>query len=235
MPITLLHGWGFGAMVWQPLVEELSLTTSVKVLSLPGYDDQPGVADITAVVDWIAGEIAPETCLVGWSLGGLLAIELARRCSDRVRAVGLIASLPCFTRQPGWAAGWDAAAAADIGRRLQSDPIAAVRYVAALSAHGDTDHRRVRAGLRDCPQPALKVLGRDLDYLMQADLRAELAGLAQPVHAWLGENDALLGGDAATALRDWCPAMAVNVLPDSGHAPLLSQPRRLARELESLL
>ncbi len=70
---------------------------------------------------------------------------------------------------------------------------------------------------------------------MQADHRDDLASLALPVHAWLGENDALVGGDAAAALRDLRPDMAVNVLPDSGHAPLLSQPRRLARDLESLL
>lgn len=235
MPLTLIHGWGFGAGVWRPLIDELSLASSVNVVSLPGYDGEPDVADMTALVDWLIGEIAPATCLVGWSLGGLLAIEVARRCPDRVQALGLVASLPCFARQPGWAAGWEAAAAADITRRLQADPVATVQYVAALSAHGDQEYQRVRAGLRDCTQAHVDVLGRDLGYLVQADYRADLAALELPVYAWLGDNDALIGGDAATALRYLRPDVTVHLMTGCGHAPLLSQPPRLARELESLL
>ena len=64
---------------------------------------------------------------------------------------------------------------------------------------------------------------------------ADLAALDMPVHAWLGDHDALIGADAAPALRDMRPDMTVHALAACGHAPLLSQPRRLARELESLL
>lgn len=235
--LLLIHGWGFGAAVWQPLIDQLPNDCPVNAVSLPGYaaDADDTVMDMPAVIETLAAELLPATVIVGWSLGGLLALELARRRPDRVRALGLIASLPCFTRRAGWAAGWQPDAIAAVRSRLREDAAAACRYVAALAARGDRESYGVKAALLSCAVPAHHVLARDLDYLMSVDCRAVFAGLRLPMHAWLGDRDALIGGDSAAAMQALQPAANIHELSRAGHAPLLSRPRELARDLELLL
>ena len=37
--LALIHGWGLGSSVWQPLIAALSRTWRVHLVDLPGYDD----------------------------------------------------------------------------------------------------------------------------------------------------------------------------------------------------
>lgn len=233
--LLLLHGWGFGAGVWQPFVDRLDAGVKVNAISLAGYaGDDNAVPAIETVIEQLAAALGESTIVIGWSLGGLLAVELAWRYPGRVRALGLVAALPCFNRQSGWAAGWEGRAVAAVYDRMQQDAAAACRYVAALAARGDVDSDTVRGLLQTCAVARRDTLERDLDYLMTADRRRAFAGLDLPVHGWFGGSDALIGGDSAAALRALQPAARIHELPHTGHAPLLSRPREIVRGLEAL-
>ena len=237
--VLLLHGWGFGAGVWRPLTDRFDVSVRVNAITLPGYDskdaDQQAVMPIAAVIEQLSACLAASTIVIGWSLGGLLAIELAARYPDRVRALGLIAALPCFNRQPGWAAGWDAGAVTAVHDRLQRDAATACRYVAALAARGDENSHYIKATLTASAVVRSNVLRRDLDYLRHADLRTVFAGLDMPIHAWFGQRDALIGSDCAAALRALQPTAAVHEFEHTGHAPLLSRPGAIVHDLAAKL
>jgi len=235
--LLLLHGWCFSAGVWQPVIDHLETGVRINAVSLPGYagaamDD---TATVEEIVEQLAVALSSPAVVIGWSLGGLLAVELAWRYPDRIRALGLIAALPCFSRQHGWAAGWERRAVTTVHDRLQRDAAAACRYVAALAARGDADSDSVRGLLQACAVTRRETLERDLDYLMMADRRREFAGLDVPVHAWFGERDALIGNGCAAAVRRLQPAVRIHELPYAGHAPLLSRPGDIARDLGPLL
>ncbi|MDZ7734986.1 MAG: alpha/beta fold hydrolase [Gammaproteobacteria bacterium] len=235
--LLLLHGWCFGAGVWQPVIDHLETGVRVNAVSLPGYAGaaMDNTATMEEIVEQLAAALSSPAVVIGWSLGGLLAVELAWRYPGRIRALGLIAALPCFSRQPGWAAGWERRAIAAVHDRLQRDAAATSRYMAALAARGDADSNSVRGQLQTCALIRRDTLERDLDYLMAADRRREFAGLDVPVHAWFGERDALIGNDCAAAVRALQPAARIHELPYAGHAPLLSRPGDIARDLEPLL
>lgn len=229
--LLLIHGWGFGAGIWQPLRQHLAAGIDVRMPSLPGYDGSQSTAD-EDIVATLAAVIDQPAVIVGWSLGGLLALELARRYPEKVSALGLVASLPCFNRAPDWAAGWDTRALAAVQTRLQQNAAAAHRYVATLAAHGDANSGAVKQTLVNTTIPPVAVLKRDLDYLAVADWRAEFAALRPPVRVWLGARDALIGGDCVAALRSLQPAAEIRVLPDRGHALPLSAAGAIVEEME---
>ena len=59
--------------------------------------------------------------LVGWSLGGEVALAWARRAPRQVRRLALIATTPCFTSKSGWTCATSPAVLQEFGRSLAAD------------------------------------------------------------------------------------------------------------------
>lgn len=229
-PLLLIHGWGFGPAVWSPLSACLPAGISVIAPPQSGYGDAGAVVSRQEPIHELETQLQrldQPAVIAGWSLGGLLALQLAQAWPEQVRALVLIASLPRFRRGPEWPAGIDSAGLMAVRQRLQDKPDGAVAYVAALSARGDDASRKVRQVLNQAvPNPSnVAVLARDLDYLEQADLRA-----SQPatLHVILGQRDQVIGADCAETLQAWCPHAHLHVVAGAGHAPMISRPEAVA-------
>lgn len=237
-PLLLIHGWGFGPGAWRQLTQCLQTTAPILAPALPGYDDErAAVAAMAplASMERALVQLDRPAVVVGWSCGGLLALQLAQVRPDRVRALVLVASLPCFQRRPDWPAGIDRAGLAAVRQRLGADPGAAIDYVTALSVRGDRHARTVRRELEQAVPAALRAetLVRDLDVIEQTDLRTVQP--ASTLDVVLGDNDRVIGANCAAVLPQWCARARLHVLRGAGHAPMISRPRAVAGLLEQLL
>src|SRR5439155_5417597 len=96
-PVLLLHGLGGGKVSLVPLMPELAERYRVIVPDLPGHgeSDKPA-ADYTPryyarVARCLLDELGVKSAVViGNSMGGRIALELALRSSGRVTALGLL-------------------------------------------------------------------------------------------------------------------------------------------------
>lgn len=142
-PIVLLHGWGFDRASMAPLVEPLRRLADVWCVDLPGFGAEPPLAQagLEALTGFLAERLPPRACLVGWSLGGVLALAYAHRYGARVSAV---ASLACNAKFVA-TEGWPCAMASEVNRRFNrsfaADPEATVKRFCALVAQGSPDAR----------------------------------------------------------------------------------------------
>ena len=224
-PVILIHGFGFHASVWEPLAARLGGDYTARAVDLPGYGGAAGPG-ADAAPDW------PEDAhWVGWSLGGVLALDAVRR-GRRPRSLALIGAAPRMVRNGDWPHAIEPAAFAAFAGDVARAPAAALRRFAALVARGDRRERQVREQLRaHAAAPAAETLRRGLAALRRADLRDAWA--AHPVaqlSLW-GERDALLPATGAAAARALRPADPAAVVPGAGHAPLLSDPAFCAERL----
>lgn len=238
-PVILLHGWGFGPAVWD---RPEFMDNGWVAPALPGYSvisayvAAAGSDYLERTAELLLPELPPPAApaiLVGWSLGALAAITLAQQYPAHVRGLVLIAGLPCFQRSSNWPAGWLEAELRQVRELLAQNPDSAWHHVAALAAHGDTKFKQVRAQLRATTMPAPAVLQAGLMCLQQTDLRRALAALAVPVSGLFGGRDAMLGVDAAAALKSLRPDARVSVWPGAGHAPHLHDPAGFAGYLQN--
>ncbi len=85
-PVLLLHGLGGNIGSWDGVAAELAKTNEIIAVDLPGHGASPvlpgsgtfgGIAD--AIADFIRAERLEGVAAVGMSLGGRVALEMARR------------------------------------------------------------------------------------------------------------------------------------------------------------
>jgi len=103
--LALIHGWGLGSSVWQPLIAALSRTWRVHLVDLPGYgDSSAGSPDFTQAARDLIDALPDPVTLCGWSLGAMLAMRAALLVPQRVAALLLVGATASFTQRAGLAA-----------------------------------------------------------------------------------------------------------------------------------
>ncbi len=241
----LLHGWAMNGAVWSDLAGRLESDGPVLTPDLPGHgraaDPPDGKPPLEALADRLEGRPSPggPFTLVGWSLGGLIAIWLALRHPRECRRLVLIASSPCFVRRPGWSAAMSRATLDDFARRLEDDAGATISAFLALQFLGCrralSARRALEASLARRPPARPSGLRVGLEALSSVDLRDRLAGLRMPVLVVQGRLDRIVPPAAAEALVDAVPDGRLEVVDTAGHAPFMSHPDRVAAAIGDFL
>ncbi|MGA8092774.1 MAG: alpha/beta fold hydrolase, partial [Steroidobacteraceae bacterium] len=118
--LVLLHGWGLNVRVWDGLRAALCDRFRIIAVDLPGHGrsvwlpERSSLEEQAAQVADTIATIAGEYSLLGWSLGGQIALQLAaqqrtgaRRSAPAAAAdrLVLIATTPRLTAGPDWPHG----------------------------------------------------------------------------------------------------------------------------------
>ena len=231
-PLILLHGWGMNPRVFDLLAAQLDGASTA--LALPGHGGTPTLADNT-LDGWtraLADNLPDAATLLGWSLGGQVALRLARNFPNKVSRLILLSTTPRFTRGDGWHAGIAAADLAAFGAAMQADVRATLLRFLTLQTRGVPGQKALLDRLRQTffasPMPQPTALAAGLELLLHTDLRAELAALALPTLVFLGRAATLTPPAAGAWLAAQIPGAQHVELDGAAHAPLLSHPARIA-------
>ena len=105
--VYLIHGWAANRHVFDDLIPRLSADWQIRALDLPGHGDAPFTEpfNIAAIAEAFAEEIDAPAHILGWSLGGLVALHLAARRPDKVRSLCLTASFARLTADADYPEG----------------------------------------------------------------------------------------------------------------------------------
>lgn len=233
--VVLLHGWGSSARVWDDLAGRLAPRLRVHVPDLPGYGAAPACAPyaLEAMADSMARR-APRRChVVGWSLGGEVALTWALRVPRQVQSLALIGATPCFASRPGWPCATTPAVLLEFGKLLAADRAGTLGRFIGVQSRGDARKRRVADALQQSSADGAAdgVLKAGLRVLLNADLRRDLRRVRQPALVLHGARDRIVPPAAGRRLAAALPDARFRLLRSCAHAPFLSQPARVARAL----
>jgi pimeloyl-[acyl-carrier protein] methyl ester esterase len=236
-PVVLIHGWAMSSRLWVGTVEALKHAGHA-VITIDhrgcGQSDRDfGDMSIAALASDVEGIVRQEALrpvvLNGWSLGGAVAAEAARRLGDR--AAGLVLTCgasPRFTKTADFPYGGDEEGLAATAAALAGDRAAFFKGLAQGVCAREVSPETVDwmwAAFIDSGPGVIRSL---LD-LGNVDQRALLAELAVPVLSIIGSADAILdpqvGMQAAKCARDGTIVM----FDGCGHAPFIEDaPRYIA-------
>jgi len=236
--VVLLHGWGSSGGVWKELAAVLAPHYQLHTPDLPGYGATPGCVPYTleSVAAAVAGT-APTRChVVGWSLGGQLALAWARRAPRQVDRLVLISVSPSFVQRADWPHAVTQDLLLGFSAELATDRESTFRRFAALQAQGDDNARDVARKLRAAftvrGEADGAALAGGLQILLETDLRAGLDSIRQFVLVLQGDRDSLVPAAVGVHLNRRLPNARAAVVRGTAHAPFLSKPQEVAAALD---
>jgi len=229
--VVLLHGFTHTGASWDPVVAALAESYRALAPDIRGHGSAAGREPVTlgAVIGDVAGIAPPRFTLVGYSMGGRIALHAALALSDRVERLVLIGASPGLA-DPAERAARRAAderladevehmTIGEFAHRWAQTPVLAGQPP-AVAAAVDSDRRR--------NQPAgLARALRGLSTGALPSLWERLGELAVPVTLVVGERDekfSAIAGEMARGLSDG----RVVAVAGAGHAVHLEAPERVA-------
>lgn len=239
---VFVHGWGLSSLVWEPLVRQLRSVLRCQCIDLPGHGGSDAQAGgIEGWADALAEPTNGPALWVGWSLGGLVTLQVALRHPDKVNGMVLVGSTPRFTRAPDWPCAMSGSVLADFSRQLEHDFERTLGRFLALQVFGERSVpaegrgllKELRAMLSKAP-PSPAGLQQGLDILRETDLRTAVPEIGAPTRVLFGGRDRLSHPDAGAWLANHLPRGQGLRLADAAHAPFLSHTERVADEIREL-
>lgn len=240
--LVLVHGWGFDSTVWADLVVPFAEQFRVTLLDLPGHGESRGVSmpdDLASLAPMLACAVTGPAHWMGWSLGGMAALQLAADAPDMVGKLVLVDASARFVEAPDWPHGVKHEVLRRFAEELKQDPRGTLLRFVALQTLTSEDagrvQRRLRAHLLARSALTNSALSAGLRILASADLRPLLRRVACPTLFVVGERDTLVTPQACTATAQGMRHARLRVIRGSGHAPHLSHPDQFVETVVEFL
>jgi pimeloyl-ACP methyl ester carboxylesterase len=216
--------------------ESLSASFSVCAPALPGYAESEGFDDLETVedavffcLDVLDALKIDKAHLVGYSLGGWIAVEFATRYSHRLQKLVLIDSLGIslsharignffYAVTPKAEGGQN-----EVRHLLFTDPQSGL----AMGAIPDQMAPEAYLSFYKAQMVAARI-GWKPPYLYNPRLKDRLSRVQVPTLVLWAGNDRLAPPALAETFAQGIPHAKMTMLPGAGHALLLEQPQRVA-------
>jgi pimeloyl-ACP methyl ester carboxylesterase len=245
-PLLLVHGLGLSWRSWKPVLGILSREHDVVALDVPGFGAAPrlphGRPTVAALTDAVEADLdraeLGRVHVAGNSLGGWIALELARRG----RTASVVALSPSGLENPV-----ERIAVMSMNEVLRVRTLAAAPAATLLTAD-PVSRSAMLGGLHGRPWrvPAGDAAAEIRDFANAPGFHATLhattgstapTGLSDirvPVRICFGTRDLMLGRLTAPRFAAAIPGAELVPLPGCGHVPMSDDPPLVARAITDL-
>ncbi|WP_019243918.1 MULTISPECIES: alpha/beta fold hydrolase [Bacillus] len=218
MKLLFIHGAGGTKNKWRAIGEHLK-GVSYDVIDLPGHGDNE-YNIITSIQDYAAyidQSIMEDTIVIGHSMGGLIALELANR-NNQIKGVVLAASFYELPVHP---------------KLLET--LANGEYPQSLfhaSYHQDAGKELIEEERKELASVPIEIAYADFKACQEyKEGKVSLSKLQIPICAILGDKDKLLPRKSVEMLKELKPDMKIVEISGSGHYVMLESPDSFIKEL----
>jgi len=220
-PLLYLHGAG-GLRDWDPFLAELAKSFTVYAPSHPGFESSTGIEHIDDIIDlavyyndFLDAIGLPSTHILGHSMGGMFAAELAALSSDRVNKLVLSNAVGLWIDEHP-VADFFAVTPPELASMLWHDTESEAAQ--AMFAIPEDEQAQLEAFLLRSQH--LATAGKFLWPIPDKGLKKRIHRIKAPTHIVWGQSDGLAPVVYAKAFQDSIPGAEVTILQRCAHLPM---------------
>jgi len=233
-PVVFIHGGG--GLAPESMLDDLARSYSVSAPELPGFGESSGEDTLWEMLDFtlhswdVLDCLGIERCrLIGQSLGGMIAAEMAALCPERVSKLALLAPAGLWLDEHP-IPDFFAILPHELGQYVFHDPAAAA---AAAPPPDDSDEARIAAQVDR--SRSMGNISKILFPIPERGLATRLYRVrAETLLIW-GKSDKLIPPAYAARWMELLPVARLVTVPEAGHAAQHEQPERYRAALEEFL
>lgn len=237
----ILSGWAVDCFVWNPLIHLFKKEHNVTIVdwqdvgSLEGFKEK-GIGAIEKL-----GQ-EPFT-LIGWSLGSLVAIELATTYQKQVESLILFSATAKFVQDPkeDYSIGWKKRVVERMKKGLDLDAEQTLdSFYQQLFSENERINNVSDAFFNTVQNhqdhlPSIEALILGLEYLIQTDVRGKLDHFDIPTLLIHGEDDVICPVEGAAYLHQHLKNSQLVTLKETGHVPFFSEKNESLSSMKTFL
>ena len=213
----IIQGWGTDQRVWPQWLKDSGTCYSK---NLPQLDmvEQEFLQDFSVK--------QKKLTILGWSLGSMLALELAHKHSDKIAQLVLVSPTAKFISSADYEDGLPSGVLKNLQRKLSRNKEGTQQSFYSLMFSYSEDNFRHNFIKDMAPffyDLELETLQQGLTYLQEQDLRSLLQDITVPTIIISGNSDAICVPQAAEFLHSKLRNSQLFKLTGAGHIPFLTQ------------
>ncbi len=228
----MIHGWGFDSGVFEAINEVFEKNYRTQKINLPGYGGEKVLCgySLSSMSSYIRDKVIEPAVFIGWSMGGLVALELAKTEPECVKSLILIASTPCFVKKENWSEAMDQKVLEGFILAYNKEPAMTRDKFGRLVTSGNKNPRSWIRELHSLSKSKIEpvVLEQGLQILLNTDLRENLKDLKTPAMMIFGERDTLVPVAVEKQIKLLNPRIKTRIISNSGHIPFVTETDQVA-------
>jgi len=208
---VFIHGAGRTPASWGPQLARLEGALAV---ALPGHPDGAPLLGTQAMAEWVIAEVEEvpgPMVMVGHSLGGAVALEIALARPDLVAGLILVSTGARLPVPDDAIARIDADFEAECARMVEESWL-----------YHEPD--LIRRGTNSVISMGPESLRADYLSARDHDLRGKLGGIDVPAMVMSGESDPLVPTWLSEELADELSGATLAIIAETAHVPQLERP-----------
>ena len=241
-PLLMIHGWGVNSEIWVSLVDELKLFASVYLIDLPGMGGSSSISPYT--LDNIAKEIKANVPIkkfniLGWSLGGQVAMSLAIRMPEFVEKLILMSTTPCFVEKKDWPYGVNKQFFSNFELETKQNLNNTLLKFFLIQTRDINDSKNVMRFLKntfiEISDDNKSGMQSALNVLKETDLRNEIKKIDKPTLIIAGDKDRLTSSKASIWLYEKIKGATLKEIKGANHMPFISHRKTMTESVKKFL
>ena len=241
-PLLMIHGWGVNSEIWTSLVDELKLFVTVYVVDLPGMGGSSSISPYT--LDNISKEIKANVpikkCnILGWSLGGQVAMYLAIKMPEFVEKLILMSTTPCFVEKIDWPYGVNKQFFLNFEIEAKKNLNDTLTKFFLIQTRDINDSKKIMKFLKkefiESRDENKSGMQSALNVLKEADLRNDVKKIDKLTLIITGDKDRLTSTKASVWLYETIKGATLKEIKGANHMPFISHKETMTASVKKFL
>lgn len=223
MNVLLLHGWAANHHVFDEVCERLPEYHCIAP-DLPGHGQSPldRDFDLSAIAAQYAGNLDAPTHILGWSLGGVIAMMMAAQYPHLVRSLTVISSFACYRQQADYPIGFAQPFLTQAATAFSRDFAKQMAGFLQLEWSDRQQKERLDYWLHQLTQYGTpSALQAASEAVIACDIRPLLPSIHCPTLLIFGKRDRMTPPTMGEYLHQHIAQSELHILPRATHMPFL--------------